>query len=1248
MVARIFDPGVFRGQGALMSIEALLRPHWNQRTGSTVDLKYFGNQKEAIFLRWQLNPQIGMPSEPFKVWRRPATPLLEEQSVPFQVISLPPAGYVVVFEEPVVSFSGMLQGGPADRQVQIVPLADGVGLENMLGMMSFNVPANSSRPITFQAPYITAVLLSGVSTISNLVAVPASAAAKISGWELVETVGLPVSGDAWTGLDGQGHGKEQGLVSAPQQPEAAAADRYRRGINPFGWYPTLPGGRQAPKWELPTAEELIKDAAQDLLPVLRAAMTRVPEQQGAYTRDYTIHPPQSPSGQTMSGNNGKAELAPLTLLQLAVSSDPLLAVVMGFGTGYAYEDLPTLTFGNTQLFGDSNRSDWDFMVTGLWARGLDGKSSPVEYAALIPRPPRPMPPPAPADLRLIELGMHQPPAADQPWSAAVRLSWERLNIDNLSRVASFAVARSDLANAAPADALMERRVVAPGHMPIGNMRSANDPESVRQSATDSGFPIPNVPGSVKAQYGVANQSIFGIWSPWVVQDYVGYQPPPDPVQIADLHLVPADPGAPATVCPGTLSVDFVLDWRVRRVQSVRFRGRLFAATTRHDDPPASFPAQVQTALSGTQTSVVVSFIGDVPSVSNGSIVCLDPQGQEVVAPGPAAQGNSRRYRMTVPGFQLDYGSTPHIGLALQARLTERLAPSRTGPWSPATRVTYASDPRSRPTVVTPLVPLASLPDARGECHARLAWNTQPAAAGYVVYTSNEHTLYERTGQSLPPPGGSLSQRLVAMKSAFNSNPERNAFTRIHEGLLSVTSLDVTLPRGSQAIHCWLVLPVSAGGVEAPWPSGPSAADALIVYAAPKVAEPAPPTMEVIRVRDGDGFGARVTVTTRGTAGANPRRIDLYRTRVSDAAKQLDSMGYPIAEVATTSGPWTVTTAQEPSADWIDRVSGLDAPEGSWKYVWYRAVAWADPSPEQGVLGGRSVPSPAVPVVIPPAAPPPLGDLTLEWPGGGAANVGVRFSTPVPIVTSPLGDHRIDYVVYPRGSSEPLVSNSLKMSDVADTAPPAPESGLWRDAGGDYRMLVRRASEDQALSISVRVTDPLGRSTEKTLEVEAGSVIPLPELSEVSRFSITGRGTLYSFTIHPVLADLIAGRPYTLKLTLHKETGGGTPGIIGRTPGIVLNPGIGRVPGRIFPLPGNLHETITGTTSSGQFRDQGDTLVYESPLHTIPASPPSGDHVVARQQTGETVTITLTTRGALSGVSIQLTTPDGRETSRKTR
>lgn len=1250
MVPRIFDPGVFRGQGALMDFDVLIRPHLNSRLSAANDLKYFHNMARAVFLRWQLNPRIGMPSEPFKVWRRPAYPLLREAAVPYHSVNLPPLGNVLIFDQPMVSFSGVLQGGPTAQRVTVVPLADGVGFDNMLGLLTFDLAPNASRSVTFQAPYMTAVLLIGTHSLNALTGVPASAATKIAGWELVETVGLPVEEAEWTSLPGQSHGEKQGLVSSPLSAKQAAADRYQRGVNPFGWHPLFPDGRQAPKWELPLAKDLVKEAHAELLPVLRDALVRPPAEQGAYSQSYLIHPPENAVGDTMQGADGKADLAPLTLLQMAASTDPLLAVILGFGTGFAHQDIPTMTFSNRQLFGDKNMSHWDYMVTGLWAKGLDGESPPVEYAALIPRPRLALPPPAPGDVRLTELGLHQPDAPDYPWTAAVRVSWERFVLENLTRVASFAFARSDLDSTGPADALMERRTVASGHMPIGNLRSTDDPEPVRQSATDSGFPIPSEQGKVEARYGVATQNVFGIWSPWIIRPYTGQQPEPDRVQITDISLVPTDPGPPATVCHGRLQVDFVLDWRVRRIDTVRFRGRLFAATTRHDDPPAGFPVNLQTSLTGAQTAVVIHFAGDNPSTTGvgASIQSLDAQGEKPVAPGPATQGQSRRYRLTVEGFELDYAATPHIGLAVQARQTERIPPSRTSAWSPVTKVAYASDPRARSTTVTPFVPLASLPDANGECHGRLAWAPQPGAAGYVVYTSNELNLLDRIGQAAPSPGATLSERLTHLRQVFNVNSGRNAFSRVNEGLVTATSMDVSLPRGSQAIHCWIVLPVSAGGQEAPWPSGAGAADALLVYAAPRVAEPAPPTIEVRRVRVGAGFAAAVRVEPRGQSGAYPHRIDLYRTRVADAARRVDSMGYPIAELTASSGGWTVETTSSDSQGWISVVQGQDAPGGSWKMVWYRAVAWADPEPELGILGGRSTPSPAVPVVIPPEGPPPLGDLYQSWPGGGAGTIAIDFTTTAPLKTTPLGDHRLEVVVLETGVEEPLIQESLPLHEVPGTAPAAPGSGLWRESDGQYKLLIRRTDAHHPVSVMVRLTDPIGRSAEKTADIGSGSVLPVPTLSDISSFTMPGRGTYYSFTIDNALDDTIAGETYRVDIRLQKP--GDLPGPV--RPPFVLRDlpsarGLPGRPARVIPIPGPMRETGP-ERSSAQFRERGNTLSYSSSIADIPTIAPAETFAVSRQRIGQRVTIQVVARARIAAISVAITSPDGTRVSRRAK
>lgn len=1222
---RIFDPTAFKAQGALITTRALFKGFPRPPT----DLS---DAPRLVFLRWQVNPRIGMPVEPFKVWRRQAIPV-EETAIEPERLTLPPLGQIHVMPEPMVSLSLDLRAGSSGAAGNVVFFADGIGFENILAILPYNLGANGATVMRFQAAYVTAVLILGTGSVQGFAGLPQSAADKIGGWELVETVGLPVDEGGWSDLADQNHGVKQGLVGAEVPAPDAAAQRYARGINPFGWHQTFPTGEIAPAWTLPSPKDLIADADTQLLPMLHEAMRLPPADQAGFTRDFQINPPENPSGQQMSGDPGRATIAPLTLLQMTVSTDPLQAVTLGFGTGYLYEDIPGITLGAMSFFDDRGVSDWDFMVTGLWRGEGMRAGREVEFAALIPRPRLVLPPPAPADLALDFLGHHQPAAPDGPWSAATRLSWERLPLDNLSRVASFAAGRADLAQPGqPAHPLMERRATAPGHLPIGDARNPQDPEPTRQSASDSFYPIPNDPGSVSARYGIATQNIFGIWSPWVVTAFDSSQPDPDAVQIVDANLVPTDPGPPATVCPGELRVEIVLDWRARRPASVAFRGRLFASATRHDDPPAGMPGAVQTDLAGATRIVTISFAGDVPSVAGGSILALNSQGDATVAPGPA-QGSSRRYRLIVPGFSLDYAATPHIGLALSARLQERLAPMRTGAWSPP-KLAYASDPRARLTNIMPIVPLTSLPDAGGQGHARLSWAALPGAAGYVVYTSNEFTLLDRTGQPRAAPDATLSQRLVAMQAAFDADPDRNAFTRVNDTLLTATSLDVAIPRGSQAIHAWIVLPVSAGGTEAPWPMISSA---MIVYAAPKVAEPAPPRIEVRRIEQGAGFAARIRVETRADAGARPRHLKLYRTRVADAARALDSMGLPVAEISASGGGWS-TTPPAPAADgWIDVATGTDAPGGSWKHVWYRAVALADGLPQRGVLGGRSLASPAVPVLIPPAGPPPLSALALSWPGGGPGDVLASFATDAPVAETPLGAHILEVEALEQGLPAPVIRRRIALAEIAAAAPAAPDSGLWRSAPGQYSLLLRRADVTHSASLTIRLIDPLGRASERVAAIGPGVLLPPPQMSEIDSFSIAGRGKVFTFTLANTRDDMINGQPWRLRIELAPAT------IV--PPTRFPRRGVpGGLPGRGIPLPGG-GLTIRGRT---QFTLSDGKWIYDAALASIPVTAPDETFAAARQRVGDSLRISIMAKSALRAVSATITGPDGASDSKRVR
>ena len=430
-------------------------------------------------------------------------------------------------------------------------------------------------------------------------------------------------------------------------------------------------------------------------------------------------------------------------------------------------------------------------------------------------------------------------------------------------------------------------------------------------------------------------------------------------------------------------------------------------------PPASLsvPAGLQKALGGPPgTAFEVRFDGAPAGTpdAGGSLRHLAADGRTFL-PGPATDAGPRRYRLTIEGFQLDFGAAGHIGLALWAMGEENRPPQRPGPWSKQPSVASASDPRP-PVILLERedVLLASMADARGEHHARLDWPAAAGAVGYFIYTTTESKLRADHGLPDPSPDLTLSQRLAELRQRLRINPDRRFFTRINDAPIAATSTEVTIPRGSKEIHLYLVLGVSAGQVESPWPDlgDPKREKRFIAYAAPQQVVPAPPVLEVRRVLDAGAtppfFKARVLI--RIQPGAVVTRLDLHRVRVPEASLHLDMMGPPVASLTGPAPGWQIaaTPADGPvRAQPLGRVEGHDAPSGSWKRVFYRAVAWSADDPERGILGGRSAPSAAQEVVIPPAGPPDLDPLAWSWPGGPLGDIEIATATGVPVAATPL-------------------------------------------------------------------------------------------------------------------------------------------------------------------------------------------------------------------------------------------------------
>jgi hypothetical protein len=201
--------------------------------------------------------------------------------------------------------------------------------------------------------------------------------------------------------------------------------------------------------------------------------------------------------------------------------------------------------------------------------------------------------------------------------------------------------------------------------------------------------------------------------------------------------------------------------------------------------------------------------------------------------------------------------------------------------------------------------------------------------------------------------------------------------------------------------------------------------------------------------------------------------------------------------------------------------------GSWKPVFYRAVAWSSDDPQRGVYGGRSGPSTIRQVVVPPAGDPDLAPLTWTAATPGSPDVRVDTTTVTPVASTVLGPHRLQAEVlaeHADGTSEiifrypaPVVppnADADRLDVVPGTAPGAGLSGLWLDAAvvgsTPVHLLIRRTDFADVLRVRIRISDPLGRLTERLLEVPAGNPVVPPDILNPQLVRIAGRGTVLTF------------------------------------------------------------------------------------------------------------------------------------------
>lgn len=1211
MASRILDPDRFMLSAAVVDWTLAARRHGKNVT-DIVEKRKIG--PAVVQLRWILDPKLGLPTQAFQVWRRDhdaagttATPPVNLRT--YQALS---GSRAYGWDEPLVFIRGTATANAGATGQLVAVFAGAPFNSSLVGAMALGIGA---QPFSFSATKIASLVVFN-GTASGLVGFSVGNVADDPAWKPIEVVGLPVDQADWASVFGWS--KDQGLQGALGSPADAALDRYRRGAPFYGWDDLIETGHPAPPWTDADPKAIIDTMRKNSLDDLRTMLlSRPPHQHADFIVNHTL--------QLQGGSHTAAtSFRPIQALTLGISADPQLSLIAGFGTAYDFVGKPDSPGIARAAANPPKVSPFDFMVTATYEKGLDGNGPPVEFAAIVCAPRPPFPVLAPANLAAQLDGLATPAARDTRYRALVRAAWDLLPQTTPFRVASYAAARYGLTPSSGSVPLMNPRQDDPNKalQPISATTSQQVADTTGQlQTTDETYLVDPAVASNQLRYGIAHQDLFGQWSTWSAAGLSIGEPPVQRVGLVAASLQTTAPTS-GSICDASLVLDFSWDWTVRSPKQINLVGR-FYATTKPGLPPTdlSLPSLLPTNFpAGTGTAFTITFngadAGSVPAMAALAYITADAK---ALQPTPVIVTGPRRYRLTVNGLKLDFATTGHIGMALWAQGQESMLPQRAGAFSSTPLVTSASDPRP-PVIVAEHenVLLASLPDARGEHRARVAWDVMPGAVGYYLYESSESKFRIAAGLGEALPSQTLSERLLDLRNAFQAAPLREPFTRLNSTPLAATSMEVVIPRGSKEIHMYLVLGSSAGQMESAWPSlaDSQRGKRFVAFAAPVVVPPTAPRLELSRLKIVDGGGHtsyRAKVTLRSRSGAPVARLDLHRTRVAAAAAALDTMGPPLARISGPDPIWNVqpTPGTGPEAQALGTITGQDDPGGSWSRVYYQAVAVAADDLSRGHYGGRSAPSGAQWIVVPPETPPALSPATADWPGGALEAARFTFTSDAPTADTDLGPHRLRVEVFTVGGdglllalfTYPPASGGTVGDSRLSVVPtvPATAPAMWREDAGAatrYRVLVNRTNLGDTLRFHAMLTDPLGRASEISIDSPGGSPLPAPDITDIRVTASGANRFILAFRTQALFTNTPLG-PYTLA-------------VVARPQG-----------GPVFPLP--------------------RPITVRADLPTIPSlivgqDPFAGSEPIPLRHRGGAVTVYLRNR---ANVALTLTSPDGR-------
>ena len=1121
------EPEGVPGQVIAPMLQGLLTP---ERLNAMHD-----RQIVPLGLRWRVTPGLGLSRGAFDVWRRerrsddPIDINLDVSEVSnlgggkFHIPSGPL--YILVIEirntDPFVPVN-----------VQALDTAN-----NPLLLQAVQVPPSLQRTVRFQHPFLGGFSVrSGSPIILNVKGVTMEGYINQNDWQRIDVVGLPAKTGEVIGYDpGQ-----QGDPALPQEPPEAAVTRLQIAQKFYQNLPmALPSGFNVPLWDIPDPKDAVNELRggapsllQRLSQMFQAVDSGQVNSQAEFHTFEVIPGIQQPGTPGPVTEDATLDVALLASVLLNAVTDPWFALSSGFGTTDFPEFMNPLRFIEPETYFNVSH---DYKVSAKFTFRMLGFEFSRELSALSHR--SAFPTLAPTQLEASPFSLNRPPLRDDPWSAEISLSWNKINRVQIQGNAVafregglFGNYLNPLRPASPTASPALFVPAKPGNTSAPGLETKN-------RFFHHGAQVP-FEGTRTLQYGVASMDVFGRWSDWATtQTQVSAQLPEAPRLMA-LSLTPDKSRIVGNTVPHELSFEILWDWQDRSPKRFQvaavFHARHILPDGTTDNghiPPAVYPSIFQTNNTVAGGAFLeLTFPSDIPPGTQPRFtdtptpslpnVTVELMPQATNASGQNVEGEMRRYRVKMRDVSVSFEPDEEWFFSLFVKAAEWRNPVRLSdettplpPNRPPRLTAFVPNPiPADPPVFVPATVLwATLPDARGISRFRLAFDRVPnATGGYAIYQAYETKLRELAG--LPAVNGvdlvarATELRDVAMPLARCTD----AFTRLNSKLLRQpgpggrVEFEAELPGTLDGLVAFAVTSVTreqeASALSQPW----------LFVAIPRRAVPAMPALALAA-----GSNGTATLTCDFAKAPAPSHVEIFRARKEFAARDAGTMGLAVHESGPTA--WQALDEQGRPTTGADiarfRFSFSDSTPASWFPYLYRAVAVGAGDDAIGLIPGRSIQSNLVSVERLPATMPVIE--AAEGRQLGAQQITLQFRSDALIEPTPHGNFRVEITAYDfaqsQFASEPVLNVLLVQSE------PRPAGALtlgilYRtdpDAAGLRTFSTLLDVVGNKFMFRVRLTDPLNRTSER---IVSGGMqeIALPDLADL-RLRRVVRDLLIRFT-----------------------------------------------------------------------------------------------------------------------------------------